>query len=93
MGGLALGGGAVAGVMSTQASERALAATGRDAFRDEVAFSETMGLVADGLFVAGGALAITGVALLVLQSGTEQAAVVVPSLGPGRVGLTGLVRF
>lgn len=92
---LALGGGSALGVLTTNADADASAATSRQGFRDASQQADTFALAADGLFVLGGALTITGVILLLTASPEDAGgqALIAPVLGPDGVGVTTHLRF
>ncbi len=92
---LALGGGGALGVLTTNTDEAAAASTSREGFRDASQQANTFALAADGLFVLGGALTITGVILLLTASPEDAGgqALIAPVIGPDGVGVTTHLRF
>lgn len=90
----ALGGG-VAGVVAwTQHSDLNNAAS-LEARRDAASTVDTTSIVADSLFVAGGALMITGIVFWLLDGPAEEKpnTALAPTIGPDGAGVTFQTRF
>ena len=93
---LALGGGGAMGVLASNAATEAEGATSLGDFQAAAQNGSTYALAADGLFILGGALTITGVVLLLTASPEEASsdqAVITPVVGPDGVGVTTFMRF
>ncbi len=93
---LALGGGGAMGALAANAASEAEDATSLADFQTAAQNGSTYALAADGLFVLGGALTVTGVILL-LTASPEKAdssqAVITPVVGPDGVGVSTYLRF